>query len=317
MNHLEAGFAGKNNIWRYAVMIAAVFIAANTVGAIPLIIGFSIKTVSDPGSISTLAENPNDLSALGFDPNVTLFMLLFPFLAAVVAFRLLIKPLNNRDLFQTINGTSSIRWNRIIVSALLWLVFSAIYLIVYKGIDTTNFKVNNVSGSLINLIIISLLLIPFQASLEEVVFRGYLMQGFGVLMKNRWLPVVVTSVLFGIMHSWNPEIKEFGFFNMMPQYVLFGLLFGLITIIDDGIEIAIGAHSANNIFLSIMVTNSASTLQTPAVFEQIKIMPWIEFGALAVTAALFFLVLKKIYRWNDFSLLWKGIGAESEIVHTE
>ena len=307
MKHLEYAFKGNNSLWRYAVLIFAVFIAANSVGAIPLIVGFAIRTVSDPDAVSRLASNPNDLSQLGFDPNTTLVMLLFPFLAGFVAYILLIKPLNNRTLTGTINGNSTIRWKRIFVSALVWIIFSAVYLIAYKGIDPSNFRINNTSVTLLYLIIISILLIPFQASLEEVIFRGYLMQGFAVLLRNRWLPVVITSILFGVLHAWNPEIEEYGFFTMMPQYVMFGLLFGIITVIDDGAEIAIGAHIANNVFLSIMVTNSTSILQTPALFEQLNIEPWLEFAALAITAVAFFIVMKSIYRWENLSIMFKKV----------
>ena len=316
MKHLEYAFKGNNSLWRYAVLIFAVFIAANSVGAIPLIVGFAIRTVSDPDAVSRLASNPNDLSQLGFDPNTTLVMLLFPFLAGFVAYILLIKPLNNRTLTGTINGNSTIRWKRIFVSALVWIIFSAVYLIAYKGIDPSNFRINNTSVTLLYLIIISILLIPFQASLEEVIFRGYLMQGFAVLLRNRWLPVVITSILFGVLHAWNPEIEEYGFFTMMPQYVMFGLLFGIITVIDDGAEIAIGAHIANNVFLSIMVTNSTSILQTPALFEQLNIEPWLEFAALAITAVAFFIVMKSIYRWQNLSIMFKKVLPVTDNDHT-
>jgi uncharacterized protein len=42
--------------------------------------------------------------------------------------------------------------------------------------------------------------------------------------------------------------------TMMPQYVFFGIVFAVLTMIDDGIEIAIGAHAANNIFLSVLTS---------------------------------------------------------------
>ena len=317
MKHLESAFKGKNSLWRYAVLIFAVFLAANSVGAIPMIVGFAIKTVSDPDAVNRLASNPNDLGQLGFDANITLVMLLFPFLAGLIGYILLIKPLNNRTFIGTINGNSSIRWKRIIVSGLVWVIFSAVYLFAYKGIDPANFRINNTSVTLLYLIIISLLLIPFQASLEEVIFRGYLMQGFAILFRNRWLPVIITSLLFGVLHAWNPEIEEYGFLTMMPQYIMFGLLFGVITIIDDGAEIAIGAHMANNIFLSIMVTNSSSVFQTPAVFEQMKIDPWVEFAALAVTAVVYFLVMKMIYKWDNLPILFKRVQPAAANVHIE
>ena len=284
-------------------MIAAVLIASNTIGAVPLIVAYALKAASDPSVISAITENPNDFSVLGLEPNLGLFMMLFPFLAGLVTFILIIKPLNNRTFKMTVNGTRSIRWSRLLVSGLVWLILSAVYLFVYLKVDPSNFTLNNTSVTLIGLLVISLVFIPFQAAFEEVIFRGYLMQGFSVLAGNRWIPLLLTSLLFGIMHSFNPEVEEFGFFTMMPQYVLFGLVFGIITVLDDGIEAAVGAHATNNIFLCIMVTHDSSALQTAAVYEQQNVYPWTELAALLITGVIFIIILKVIFRWKSFSPL--------------
>jgi membrane protease YdiL (CAAX protease family) len=307
-NHLENSFKGKNSLWRYAVMLGAVFLSVNTIGAIPLVIGFVVQSLKNPDAITNLASNPYDLSLLGFNSDLTLMMLLFPFLVGLITFFLLIKPLNSRSFRETITGSQKFRWNRLLVSALVWTALAAIYLFVYKEVDPENFRLNNVSGSLISLIIISLVLIPFQSGLEEVLFRGYLLQGLTVLFRNRWMSLLLSSVIFGLLHAWNPEIEAHGFLTMMPQYILTGLLFGIITIVDDGIEMACGAHIANNVFLSIMVTNSSSTLQTNAVFEQINIEPQIEFAALLAASVLFLIVLRLAAGVKNYSLIMKKPG---------
>jgi uncharacterized protein len=312
MNHLESTFKGKNNLWRYIVMIALVLVASNTIGALPLIIALVLKSTSNPEVFSQLSANPNDYSILGLEPNVGLIMMLFPFIAGLAAYVLAIKPLNNRTVINTINGTGKIRWSRFFISALIWLLLSAVYLILYLKIDSSNFTMSNRTSSLIILVLISVSLIPFQGAFEEVLFRGYLMQGFAVLVKNRWFPLVTTSVLFGLLHAFNPEVKEYGFFTMIPQYLLFGLIFGVITILDDGIEAAMGAHSANNIFLCIMVTSKSSALQTPALYEQQNIHPWTEFAGLLVTGIAFILVLKIIFKWNDFSVIFRKIPVDPD-----
>jgi uncharacterized protein len=145
-----------------------------------------------------------------------------------------------------------------------------------------------------------------------VVFRGYLMQGFGLMVRNRWFPLVVTSVFFGLLHSFNPEVREYGFLMMMPQYIVFGLIFGIVTILDDGIEAALGAHAANNIFLVIMVTHDSSALQTPAYFQQNEVNPWIEFSGLIVSGIIFIIVLRYIFRWGSFSVLASEIEEPAE-----
>jgi membrane protease YdiL (CAAX protease family) len=307
MTHLESALTGKNSFWRYIVMFAVILIVSNTIGAVPLLIAVAMKSVSNPEVLSYISSNPNDLSVLGLDPNTALIIMLFPFFAGLAAFILLIKPLNKRTLINTINGTGKIRWNRFFISSFIWLILSFLYLFLYLKFEPANFSLNNKTTSLIILSVISLLLIPFQATFEELLFRGYLMQGFAVLARNRWFPLIMTSVLFGIMHAFNPEVKEFGFLTMMPQYIIFGLVFGVITILDDGIEAAMGAHTANNVFLCIMVTNSSSALQTPALYEQHNIYPWTEFAGLVFTGIIFIFILSKIFSWNNFSVLTERI----------
>lgn len=293
-------------------MFAVILIATNTVGAIPLLIGYISKAASDPSVVSDIAKNPNDLGVLGLDPNMGLFMMLFPFLIGLLAFIILVKPLNYRTFKLTVNGTGTFRWNRFLVSALVWTILSAVYFFIYLKIDPSNFSLKNTSETLIPLILISLIFIPFQAAFEEVLFRGYLMQGFAVLLRNRWFPLVITSVLFGLMHAFNPEVEEFGFLTMMPQYILFGLIFGIVTILDDGIEAAIGAHAANNAFLCIMVTHDSSALQTPAVYEQQNVYPFTEFAALLVTGLVFLVIMKMILRWGSFSLVLSSVKPKPE-----
>jgi uncharacterized protein len=316
MNHLESTFTGKNGLWRYLVMLAVIILVANTVGALPLLIGMSLKSLSNPSIFSQFSADPNNYSLLGFNSNTFLVLMLFPFIAGLVAFLLLVKPLHNRTISVTFNGTGKIRWSRFFISALIWAGLSAVYFFVYLKLDPHNFSVNNTSVSVIFLAIISLLLIPFQAAFEEVLFRGYLMQAFSALIKKRWFPLVMTSILFALMHGLNPEVKEYGFLIMMPQYLLFGLIFGIITILDDGIEASIGAHAANNAFLCIMVTNKSSALQTDAVFIQNNIYPWTELIALFVVGVFFIFILKMIFRWKDLSPLFgKIVKPESDAIN--
>lgn len=312
MNHLESSFTGKNSAWRYLLMLLIVLIVANSIGSIPMLIAVAIKAHSDPTVYSQIAANPTNMAILGFSPIMGFVVMMIPSLTGLIAFLLLIRPLNSRTIRVIINGTSKIRWNRFFLSGLVWFLLSAIYLFIYLKFDPSNYTFNTRTSSLLILALISFLLIPFQAGLEEVVFRGYLMQGFAVLLKNRWFPLVMTSVLFGLLHAFNPEVKEFGFFAMMPQYITFGLIFGLATIFDDGIEAAMGAHAANNIFLCIMVTSESSSLQTPAVYVQLTTKPWSEFLGLIISGILFIWILKWIFKW-DLSALFRKINVQKKV----
>ncbi len=307
MNHLEASFTGKNSLWRYVVLIMVVFIASNAVGSLPFLIVHAMASAADPEAFSKISSDSGSLSLPGVDENLMFVLMMFPFIAGLAAFALLIKPFHLRTFISAVNGTGNIRWKRFFTGAFVWMVLMIIYLVIYQRFDPGNFTVNNKTASLIVLSLLSFLLIPFQAAFEEVIFRGYLMQGFAVLFRNRVFPLLATSVIFALMHSLNPEVKEFGFFTIMPQYLIFGLIFGLMTIMDDGIEAALGAHSANNIFLCIMVTHESSALKTPALYEQQIIYPWTEFVFTLLLGIVVVFVMKKIFRWGSFSAVFGKI----------
>ena len=159
---------------------------------------------------------------------------------------------------------------------------------------------------------LSLTLIPIQSSYEEIMFRGYLAQGVAAWTKNKWMVILLPSLLFGSLHILNPEIQEYGFWITMPQYIIFGLVFGLVTVLDNGTEIAMGAHSANNAFLSIVITSKASVLQTNALFVQQNINPQKDLIMLFVVFALFIVILSIIYKW-DYKSLNEKITTEISI----
>ncbi len=303
MKHLESSFTGKNNFWRYIVMILLIFIATNTIGSIPLTIVSIVKSAGNNQSLSEISSDLNFLSTMGVSQNMILFLVLFAFIVGLATYYLLVKPMHGRTFIQSVTGAGRIRWSRALISGLVWIILMAVYLFVYLGIDPENFSINNSTSSLIVLALIAFALIPFQAAFEEVIFRGYLMQGFSLLIPNRLFPLISTSILFALMHSLNPEVKEYGFFAVMPQYFTFGLIFGIITILDDGIEAAMGAHAANNIFLCIMVTQESSALQTQALYQQHNYHPWIELAGLVVSGIILILILKRIFRWESFSVL--------------
>ena len=295
-------------------MIAVIFIAANSVGALPLLIAIILKAIKNHELLSLFAANTSDFGLFDFNSNLLLVMMLFPFIAGLATFIIFVRPLHHRTIRNIINGTDKIRWNRFFISASVWFGLSALYFFLYLQFDPGNFSLNNTTISVLILTVISVLLIPFQAAFEEILFRGYFMQGFTAVLRNRWFPLVMTSVLFGLMHALNPEVKEYGFFTMMPQYILFGLIFGIITVLDDGIEASMGAHTANNTFLCIMVTNKSSALQTPALYEQHTLYPWTEFCALLVVGIIFIFILKRVFGWKDFSLLTGKLKIEKSKV---
>lgn len=310
MNHLERAIDNQNQWWKYLVILVGGFAAANIIGAIPIIIVMALAYTK--GNVTLNPDNPTDFSALGISPNFSLVLLLFPFIVGLITVILMLKPLHKRSFQEVINGTSRIRWNRFFSGAIIWIIIMAIYLILMYTFDPQNFHFSFNLNSFIALIIISVLLIPFQTTYEELVFRGYLAQGIGAWTRSRWMVIIIPALLFGLMHSFNPEVKEFGFWLTMPQYWLFGLFFGLLTILDDGIELAMGVHAANNVFTSIMVTHKSSVLQTPALLTQQRVDILYDTVFFVLLSAVFIAILAKKYHWN-FAVLNMRVQKDSSV----
>ena len=309
MKHLERALDGQNQWWKYLVISVLAFVGANIIGAIPLVITIAVKTIQSTEPIIMNPNNPADLSVYGISQNFGLILIIIPFVVGLLVMLPLFKALHKRKVVEVLNGRNSLRWKRCFVGFGIWFVLMTVYLIASYYIDSESFVYQFDIKTFIPLLLISLLLIPFQTTFEEVLCRGYWAQGIAAATRNRWLVVLIPGIAFALLHSFNPEIKEFGFWAVMPQYMIFGVLFGLIATLDDGIELSMGVHAANNIFLSLFVTSKSSALQTPAVFSQTNIDPMRETILLSAFGIALVIILAIIYKWN-FGVLNRKVEKE-------
>ncbi|HEX2934736.1 MAG TPA: CPBP family intramembrane glutamic endopeptidase [Bacteroidales bacterium] len=296
MNHLERALDNQNQWWKYLVIFVGGFVASNIIGAIPLAIVLVVKMVRN--GMTSFPANPLDFEAYGINPNVGLVLVIIPFIVALITVILLLKPLHRRNLKDVINGTSVIRWSHFVFAFIVWALLLAVVFVLEYTMDPTNFTMHFDMNRFLMLVLVALILMPFQTTYEEVLFRGYLAQGVYAWTRNRWLVILLPSLIFGFMHFFNPEVKEYGVWLTIPQYVLLGVLFGLTAVLDDGIETAMGAHAANNIFLSIFVTNKASVLQTPALLAQQRVDPLKDLFVVLVCSIIFIAILSFRYKWK-------------------
>lgn len=109
------------------------------------------------------------------------------------------------------------------------------------------------------LLILSFLTFPVQASFEEILFRGYLMQGVSLISKRPVIPLLVTSLLFGLVHFFNGSNTDQGLFIVISTFII-GFMLGTITLADNGIETATGVHIVNNLFVAIIFNSADSGL---------------------------------------------------------
>ena len=99
----------------------------------------------------------------------------------------------------------------------------------------------------------ALIMVPIQTLSEEMFFRGYLYQAFGIAFRKKWMALIISSIFFGLFHFGNPEMAidpwKMGF-----VYIGSGFMIGLCVMFSKGIEFGWGFHLINNLYLSLIVT---------------------------------------------------------------
>lgn len=305
---LEQGVKPQNHFWKY--LLGSVFIiTASFVGQIP----FSIAVLYKSFKENAVFPTDNDSALKMFQPNLTLFLVMLSFVFAFAGIYFVVKYMHNQTLLSVTTGRKKIDWNRILFSFVLWALFSVISFFILYFQSPEKFVWNFKLVPFLILAVIGTILIPIQTSTEEYVFRGYLMQGFANLAKNKWFPLVMTSLIFGSMHILNPEVTKMGYI-IMVYYIGTGLFLGIITLMDDGMELALGFHAANNLIGALLVTSDWSVFQTHSIFKDMSepsagadvILP-----VVIVYPILLFIFSKK-YKWTNWKEKLTGKIDESD-----
>jgi membrane protease YdiL (CAAX protease family) len=81
---------------------------------------------------------------------------------------------------------------------------------------------------------------------EEVLFRGYLQNQFSRLLGNRWIALVVVSILFGLGHGYEGAQR-------MLLIALLGFAFGIVSIMRKSLRPAIMAHTLQDTISGLLL----------------------------------------------------------------
>lgn len=275
-------------------IIIAVFYV---LGQIPLAIALIAKSFSSGKPMPT-----NEAQIMKFfSPNVTLALMLLIFVFTMLGIIIVVRYIHNLKLKDIVTARDKVDWKRIFFSFAVWGTFTVISTLTFYFISPEYYELNFKPIPFLILVVISFTLLPIQTSTEEFIFRGYLMQGFGFLAKNRWFPLIMTSVMFGAMHMLNPEIEKMGYI-LMVYYIGTGFFLGIITLMDDGMELSLGFHAANNIITALLVTADWSALQSESIFKD-KSDPSLGievFVPIVVIFPLLIFIFSKKYNWTNW-----------------
>ncbi|MCB0473211.1 MAG: CPBP family intramembrane metalloprotease [Flavobacteriaceae bacterium] len=298
MDFISEGLKGRTAWYWYLLTLFLVFLFWQMIGIIPLFLVAFIKA----GDLQTFTEAASDMfMSLGIDSNLYLFLMLFTLISGLGGLLIGVRFLHAKRIRNIITARPSVDWKRITFSFILWFIVSVLVLSIDYMMDPEHMVWNFKPGPFFVLLVISFLFIPLQTSFEEMLFRGYLMQGLGILAKNRWLPLIATSIGFGLLHGANPEVAKLGW-GIMIFYIGTGLLFGITTLMDNGTELALGMHAANNIVAALFVSNDWAAFRTDALFLDTSepTLGMDTFLPVFVLYPIILLVFSKKYGWHSW-----------------
>ena len=300
MDFIQKGFTGKNDSWRYILTMVLVFIGIQ-IASIPLIIAAFFQVDGDLEKFQKGAES--SFMDIGMNSSLFLFLMIFTFMIGILTLFLCVKYLHKKKFVSIVTSREKIDWNRVLYAFALWGSISVVAIFVGMYLSPEDYAWNFKPVPFFTLLFVSFVFLPFQTSAEELIFRGYLMQGFGTLVKNRWFPLLVTSAIFGLLHGLNPEVERLGSI-LMVFYIGTGLLYGITTLMDEGTELALGLHASNNIVAAFLVTTDWMVFRTDALYIDTS-EPSVGsemFIGVFVLYPLLLVVFSKKYGWTN----WKS-----------
>jgi uncharacterized protein len=268
-HYLDAVYQGKNEWWRYVLGVLVILGVGLVIGAIvTAIVGLLFLLLSHPNpaifSDSKLFERA--LLDLFEQPTVPGFIgqnLQFVVLMAGIA--IAVKLIHRRPFRSLISPGATLSGRRFLTGFGLWFGMMGVLVGISAIGAPGEFVLTFEPVKWLGLLVAVLIFTPIQIGAEELFCRGYLTQGLGLLTRNRLLLISIPSMLFAAAHFTNPEMGR-GAVWMGLNYWAFGIFLATITLRDNRLELALGVHAANNMFIFLIVNSTDSALKTPAIW---------------------------------------------------
>jgi len=150
--------------------------------------------------------------------NRVLIEMLIPFAIGLSLLFLWVKYIHKQSLVSLTTARKKIDWKRFWFIFFIWGIVSSGFVLIDYYMSPENYQFNFQLQPFLILAVIAILLIPIQTSFEEYLFRGFA----------------------------NPEVEKLGPM-IMVYYIGTGLMLGIMTLMDDGLELALGFHATGRI----------------------------------------------------------------------
>ena len=287
-SYLDLAQTGKNHWWRYwlgMLLILIIWIYGGGLFALGLM-KFVVRTGDNVTPfINYTTEKLQDMFA-------------------ILAVFLTLKWLHQRKLSTLISIEGKLSLMRLCLGAVVWLLLICLVALRIWLIDSLGYKSIFVPRQWFVLFLVAIVMTTVQSAGEELIFRGYLLQGLNRFTRQPIISAFLSSLVFAYWHFLN-VINPF----LIPKaeflsYVLWGVFTSIVTLRDNRIELAIGVHTATNLFF-LLIVQSADSPFTTAILKNISnhenlTLAWVLL-IMMLFYSIFFILPEKLSRKNTIS----------------
>ncbi len=285
---LDLAQRGKNEWWRYFISWMLILFVVVVSNILVFLLLFLPQMLRSGGMLALDDLEPVSVLVASLLPFVFLFGLMWG----------IARWIHKRPFLTLITPEQKFNWKRFFQGALIWGFLIAMTSLVEALLYPGRYRIDFNLIPFLKFLPIVILLIPFQTSAEELVFRGYLPQSLALLTRKTFIPIIISNVFFMLLHLANPEVSS-GPVLTTAYYFGIGLFLAIITIRDNRMELAIGVHMATNLFVSLFVNTENSALQTPAVFMVSEMDALYNLLSFLIAAGVFYWVVFKFLQRED------------------
>jgi uncharacterized protein len=178
------------------------------------------------------------------------------FIATLLAYRIFLRK-NIKSLF-TFRDRYSYKgtWIGFASLALISIAFGSFDLILNWDSYTFSFK----ASAFLPYLLIAFTLLPIQTTAEELFFRGWIQRWLDNGKKKQWSISILSGAIFSLPHLANPEVAGNELIFPIISFGATGFMLAWVTYRDKSLELAIGAHFANNLLAALLVSSQDSAL---------------------------------------------------------
>ncbi len=191
---------------------------------------------------------------------------------------------------------------KLLVDLLLGFIIGASFITIifvsFWGTGLIAFRPAVLTGSLVLILLATLVYTLIQSGTEELIFRGYLLKVLA--RKGNTFAILVTSLVFSIMH-FHHGVNPIGWLNIF----LFGVLMAQMVFTWNNLLIPVGFHTGWNFFQLNVFTFSVYGWTNPGLIDLSllsgrDIITGGDYGpeGSLITTALLLLTISLIYLWK-------------------